>query len=136
MNSDTVKKLLDEFYPQLEALETRCTAIQQFLTDQRLATDEQLAPYLERAGKTSSVKWLANRLRMEYLLTSAVKELETDENSAETAEKHAETASTVNLEEDNEEAPEKAALKAGLGDVASEGERRNQEKADSAEDQN
>lgn len=133
MNSDTVKKLLDEFYPQLEALETQCTAIQQFLTDQRLATDEQLAPYLERAGKTSSVKWLANRLRMEHLLTSAVKETEPAE---EPTEKHAETASTDNAEEDSEKAPEKAALQAGRGDAASEGERHNQEKADSAEDKN
>ena len=74
MDREIVKKMLDEFYPQLEALETRSEAIRQFLKDEGLATDEQFAPYLEQAGKASSVKWLAHRVRMEHLLTSAIRE--------------------------------------------------------------
>ena len=76
MDNDTIKKLLDEFYPQLEDLDTQCSAIRQFLKDERQITEGQLAPYLEQAGKGSSVKWLANRLRVEQLLSSAMKEAE------------------------------------------------------------
>jgi len=74
MDSDSLKELLDEFYPQLEALDTQCMAVRQYLKDERQITDTQFAPYLEQAGKASSVKWLASRLRVAQLLSSAMKE--------------------------------------------------------------
>jgi hypothetical protein len=64
-----LKELFDELFTLLENLETQNSAVLQFLKDQKVGTDKKLAPYLERAGNASSVKWRAARVRMEYLLS-------------------------------------------------------------------
>ncbi|HKD79010.1 MAG TPA: hypothetical protein VKH81_04910 [Candidatus Angelobacter sp.] len=69
MNRDPVREVLSELFRHLERLETQSTAISLFLKEQKHITDKQLAPYLERAGKASNVRWRAERVRMEYLLT-------------------------------------------------------------------
>jgi hypothetical protein len=74
MENDTAKELLDELLPHLEAMETQCAGILQLLKDKGLATDEELAPYLEQAGKASDVRWRAGRLRIERLLSSLTKD--------------------------------------------------------------
>ena len=51
----------------LEELETQTGAILLLLRDKGLATEKDLAPYLERAGNASNVKWRAARARMEHL---------------------------------------------------------------------
>ena len=76
MDEEITQKLLHELFPHLEAMETRIDGILQFLKDKGIATDEQLAPYLEEAGKASYVKWLATRLRVEHLLSLLMKEVE------------------------------------------------------------
>jgi len=68
-----LKELFDELFTLLENLETQNSAVLQFLKDQKVGTDKKLAPYLERAGNASSVKWRAARVRMEYLLSPVEK---------------------------------------------------------------
>jgi hypothetical protein len=72
-NPEPIKEILDELFSLLESLETQSLALTQFLKDQGIATDEKLAPYLNRAGNASSVKWRAARARMQYLLSPVVK---------------------------------------------------------------
>lgn len=72
--TEPLQEILAELFALLEAQETQTVAIQQFLKDQGIATDEKLAPYLEQAGRASNVKWLAARMRMEHLLTPIQKE--------------------------------------------------------------
>lgn len=74
-----VDQLMDEMIPSLEALETQNAAILEFLKDKNIATDEKLAPYLERAGNASNVRWRATRLRITSMLSSAMR---SDEQSA------------------------------------------------------
>jgi hypothetical protein len=72
-NPDPIKEILDELFSLLETFETQSLALTQFLKDQGIATDEKLAPYLDRAGNASSVKWRAARARMQYLLSPVPK---------------------------------------------------------------
>jgi hypothetical protein len=72
-NPEPIKEILDELFSLLESLETQNLALTQFLKEQGIATDEKLAPYLDRAGNTSSVKWRAARARMQYLLSPVAK---------------------------------------------------------------
>src|ERR1035441_2389517 len=73
MNEDIAQQILREVFSALEAVETQSAGILQFLKDKGIAKEEELAPYLEQAGNTSSVRWLAARVRIEYLLSSAMK---------------------------------------------------------------
>jgi hypothetical protein len=72
-NPEPIKEILNELFSLLESLETQSLALTQFLKDQGIATDEKLAPYLDRAGNASSVKWRAARARMQYLLSPVAK---------------------------------------------------------------
>jgi hypothetical protein len=75
-NPEPIKEILDELFSLLESLETQSLALSQFLKDQGIAADEKLAPYLDRAGNASSVKWRAARARMQYLLSPVAKKAE------------------------------------------------------------
>jgi hypothetical protein len=76
MDEKLIQELLDEFIPTLEALEAQSTAAIQFIKDQGKTNEKKLAPYLENAAKASNVKWLAVRLRLGHLISSAVKNAE------------------------------------------------------------
>ena len=67
MSDNPAQQVLDELFPYFESLETQVAAILQFLRDKGIATDEQLAPYFEKARDASGVKWHAARVRMEHL---------------------------------------------------------------------
>ena len=94
-NPEPVKEILEELFSLLETLETQSLALTQFLRDEGIATDEKLAPYLNRAGNASSVKWRAARARMQYLLSPVAKKTDHQEK-----EKN-------NQEENKKEEPEK-----------------------------
>jgi hypothetical protein len=78
MDEKIVHEILDELFSSLEALETQSSGVLQFLKDKGIAPEKELAPYLEQAGNASSVRWLAARVRIDYLLSSAMKAPEED----------------------------------------------------------
>src|ERR1700756_3867976 len=69
MDEKIAQLILDELFSSLENLESQTAAIMQFLKEKGGASDEQLAPYLERAGRASSIKRRAARVRLDYLLS-------------------------------------------------------------------
>jgi hypothetical protein len=97
-NPEPIKEILDELFSLLETLETQSLGLTQFLKDQGIATDEKLAPYLDRAGNASSVKWRAARARMQYLLSPVAKKSDDQEKEKE-------------KEKDKNKEPEKPAAK-------------------------
>ncbi len=93
MDIKVAEEFLDELFSSLEALETRSTAVLQFLKEQGEVTDEELAPYFEQASRASNVRWRAARVRMMSLFSSAVKSIEeSSEKSATSAKQRQETS--------------------------------------------
>ena len=78
MEEKIVQEILDELVPSLEALETQSAALLQFIKSKKLASPEDLAPFVQQATNASTVRWRAVRLRMERLLSSAAKAEETE----------------------------------------------------------
>ena len=70
MDDKVAQLILDELFSSLEVLETQTAAVLQFLKEKAGSSDEQLAPYLEQAGKASSIKRRAARVRIDYLISS------------------------------------------------------------------
>ena len=64
MDNETAKEIFDHLFSLLENLETRSDATLQFLKAKGVATDEELATYLDQAGNASSVRWRAAREAM------------------------------------------------------------------------
>jgi hypothetical protein len=52
MDDKIAQLILDELFSSLENLETQTAAVLQFLREKGGASEEQLAPYLEQAGKS------------------------------------------------------------------------------------
>ena len=95
MDPTVTEEILNDLIPSLEALETKSTAVLEFLKKEGIASDEKLAPYLEQAASASNVRWLAVRVRMERLLSSVEKESARKE-SAEKNIKEAQAAKESN----------------------------------------
>jgi hypothetical protein len=106
MDRNLADQLINELFPNFEALETRSAAILQFLKDKGLTTDEQFAPYLEKAGNGSNVKWLAARVRIGHLLSSIDKAKDDDKTAQPKAEPEAKP-------EAQEKAPDEKIAEAG-----------------------
>jgi hypothetical protein len=84
-SSNPMKEIFDDLFSLLETLETQNFAILQFMKGQGIATDEQLAPYLDQAGNAASVRWRAHRVRMEHLFSPIPAALQDTKNEAKPA---------------------------------------------------
>src|SRR5712671_2535246 len=73
MDEKIIQDILTDVFSSLEPLDAQCDAILQFLKAKGLATDKELAPFLEQARNASNVRWLAARVRIASLLSSALK---------------------------------------------------------------
>src|SRR4029077_1310671 len=73
MDEAILQQIFDELFSSLEPLETQNAALLQFLKAKSIATDEELAPYLEQAGNASNVRWRGVRVRAGALISSALK---------------------------------------------------------------
>jgi hypothetical protein len=102
MNESIFNEVLDELFSSLESLETQTRALTQYLKDRKIVPADAFAPYLHQAGEASSVRWRAERVRMNSLLTSAFKKVDEsigarlekaghDQNSAEKQSDRTET---------------------------------------------
>jgi hypothetical protein len=76
MDEELIQEILDELFSSMEDLETRTQAILQFLEQKGLANQEELAPHLEQAANASNVRWRAARVRINHLVSGAIKSLE------------------------------------------------------------
>jgi hypothetical protein len=121
MNMSVVDQLMDEMIRSLEALETQNAAILEFLKDKNITTDEKLAPYLERAGNASNVRWRATRLRITSMLSSATR---SDEQSAK-REKEASDKEADSEEQNQAQAQPKEKEKDAVKEQAAEKEKPN-----------
>jgi hypothetical protein len=70
MNAELAQELLNELGSSLEHLETQHAALLQFLKDKGIVAEAEFAPYLDQAGRTSSVRWRAARVRLEHLFSA------------------------------------------------------------------
>jgi hypothetical protein len=94
MEEELVQQILDELLSTFEPLDTQCAALLQFLKAKGIATDEELKPFLEQAGNASNVRWLAARVRLRSLISSAMKPSEqpTEKSEKPSATESPETA--------------------------------------------
>ena len=60
-------------FPPLKPWRREAPAVLEFLKDKGLATDEELALHFEQAANASNVRWRAARVRINHLLSSALK---------------------------------------------------------------
>ncbi len=110
MDETVINEILDDLFSSLEDLETQSGAVLMFLKDQGIATDEKLAPYLKQAGDASNVRWRATRVRIGFLLASALKQREEDaEKAADLHHENAEPAAHADPEQSAKQSPEKSA---------------------------
>ena len=82
MDEQTIKQIFDELLTSLEPLETNSVALINFIKAKGLATDEELAPFLEQAGNAANIRWLAVRVRTDALISNATKPSEPEKESA------------------------------------------------------
>jgi hypothetical protein len=119
MNEKIAQEILHELFPAFEALETQSAALLQLLKDKGIANEEELAAHFEQAGKASSVRWLAVRVRIDYLLSSAMKAAEQDvkkESPKTTENPLAETSRERETREETLDIPKTAAISEPVAD--------------------
>jgi hypothetical protein len=106
MDDKVAQLILDELFSSLEVLETQTAAVLQFLKEKAGSKAEQLTPYLEQAGKASSIKRRAARVRIDYLISSITsppqKAVERDAAKGEKPEPTAEKPKEKGREKDGE----------------------------------
>lgn len=76
MNVEFLRELLSALGSSLEKAEAQQAALLQFMKDKGLVADEEFAPYLAEAEKTSGVRWRATRVRLDSLIANEKKKEE------------------------------------------------------------
>jgi hypothetical protein len=76
MDNAVFDQVLDELFSSLESLEAQTRALTQFLKDKGSVPEEEFAPYLHLAAEASNVRWRAERVRINSLLNSALKNMD------------------------------------------------------------
>lgn len=99
MDEKVVQEILHELFSSFETLETQNMAVLQFLKNKGIASEEELAAQLEQAGNASSVRWRAVRVRIEYLLSSAMKAADQDAEKKKESPKTRENQTMENRQE-------------------------------------
>lgn len=109
MDIDLVEKLMEEFFPSLQALEAQSAALLQLLKEKGTVTDEELAPYLKQAASASSVRWRAERVRIKGMISSAMRsEQDASNHEAAPLERKGKAAShDENRPKDDNTSPER-----------------------------
>jgi hypothetical protein len=110
MTNETALEIFDHLFSLLEAQETQSAAILQLIKDKGIASNSELAPYLDQAGNASSVRWRAARVRINYLLSST-KPAEKREEKKESARQDA--APVANKDRDEKESKGQQSEKPG-----------------------
>jgi hypothetical protein len=117
MEEELAQQILDELLSTFEPLDTQTAALLQFLKAKGIATDEELKPFLEQAGNASNVRWLAARVRLRSLISSAMKPAEqpmeksekpSEAESPETADKRPEQDPQASQQPPQKKAPQKS----------------------------
>lgn len=101
MDQAIVQQIVDELLYSLEPLETQNQALLQFLKAKGIATDEELAPFLEQAGNASNIRWRAVRVRTAALISSAMKPAEQPSQTAPATDMQHQPESKKNPEKEN-----------------------------------
>ena len=105
MDDKLAQQVFEELLPSLEALDTKCAAILQFLKTKGIVTDDELAPYFEQAGNASSVRWRAARVRINHLLSATqASEKEKDKDKASSSSEASEKKSEATIVKQSTEA--------------------------------
>jgi hypothetical protein len=89
MNSEIVDEIIEELSSSLQRVETQSAALMEFVKEKKLATDHELAAYLERASAASSVRWRATRVRLAHLLSGLEKSEQRAREHEESSKKQA-----------------------------------------------
>jgi hypothetical protein len=84
MDEQIVKDIFAELFSALEPLEAQSAALLQFVKAKGIASDEELAPFLEQAANASNVRWRAMRVRTTALISSAMKPAEPESKPTDT----------------------------------------------------
>jgi hypothetical protein len=101
MTNETALEIFDHLFSLLEAQETQSAAMLQFIKDKGIASEKELAPYLDQAGNASSVRWRAARVRINYLLSST-KPAEKAEEKKESTQQDAAPEANKDSDKDKE----------------------------------
>ncbi len=94
IDEKVVKQMLEEVFSSVEDVEAQSAAVLQFLKDKGMANEKEMAPYLEQAKASSGVRWVAIRARVDYLLSSMIKNEEEEASAGATSKGPSKDAET------------------------------------------